>query len=93
MNICLDYDDTFTHDPETWLTIARTLRIAGHRVIGATMRYPAEAGGMDKRYEEACERIFFTGRRAKQAFLHAHGDNVDVWIDDAPHWILTNAVR
>lgn len=93
MIISLDYDDTFTKDPQAWTDAMRILKRAGHTVIGVTMRYPGEASGMDVRYDDICETIYFTGRAAKDAFLCVKGVHVDVWIDDNPKWILTNAAR
>lgn len=92
MNISLDYDDTFTKDPEAWYAAMMLLKQAGHTIYGVTMRYPAEASGMDKRYDEVCEAIFFTSRAAKQSFVAVKGIHIDVWIDDNPKWIFTNAL-
>ena len=92
MIIALDYDDTYTRDPDTWNAIARILHIAGHIVIGVTMRHPAEASGMHSSYDEAVDRIYFTGRKAKQAFMRDLGVLVDVWIDDRPDFILRDAL-
>ncbi len=91
MIIALDNDHTFTNDPDAWFEAMRAMKNAGHTVIGVTMRYPAEASGMDKRYDDICERIYFTSRAAKQSAMAVQGVHVDVWIDDSPHWILNNA--
>lgn len=92
MIIALDYDDTFTKDPEAWVEAMRTMKLRGHTIIGVTMRYPSEASGMDKRYDDICEHIYFTGRVAKQSVMAVQGVHVDVWIDDNPKWILSNAL-
>ena len=39
MLIALDYDDTFTRDPEGWLNFAKLMKSRGHEIIGVTMRY------------------------------------------------------
>ncbi len=92
MIIALDYDDTFTKDPAAWCAAMRAMQLCGHTIIGVTMRYPAEASGMDSRYDDICERIYFTSRAAKQSAMAVHGVHVDVWIDDNPKWILNNAL-
>jgi hypothetical protein len=91
MIISLDYDDTFTKDPDAWLEVANTLRAAGHTIYGITMRYPEETVGMSKKYLDACDKIFFTSRKAKWQYLTERGLDVDVWIDDSPHYILRSA--
>lgn len=91
MILALDYDYTFTEDPNSWYRIAHILRQAGHVVYGVTMRYPHEASGMDHWYDKACNDIFFTGRKAKKLFMLGKGIKVDVWIDDNPTWIIQDA--
>jgi len=91
MIIALDYDHTFTEDPQVWYNAMMIMKQAGHTVVGVTMRYPAEASGMDMRYDHVCSKIFFTGRRGKKQFMNEQGLNVDVWIDDQPMWILGDA--
>ena len=39
MNIAIDYDDTYTLDPNTWDVIITTLEKAGHEVYCVTKRY------------------------------------------------------
>lgn len=91
MIVALDYDDTFTRDPDVWYLIVNKLRDAGHTVYGVTMRYPHEASGMDTLYDLACNDLFFTGRKAKKNFMEDRGIFVDVWIDDQPGWVLQDA--
>ena len=66
MIIGLDYDDTWTRDPDGWFTAMMALKMRGHTIYGITMRYPREASGMDSRYDQVCEQILFTGRRQKK---------------------------
>ena len=91
MILALDYDQTFTEDPDGWLEVTNLLRARGHSVYGVTMRYDTETAGMSKKYMAACDKIFFTGRMAKQQFMAARGITVNVWIDDMPEWVLNNA--
>ncbi len=93
MIISLDYDDTYTRDPAGWDIIIDALRGRGHTVYGVTMRYIHEKDGMDKNYLQRCDDVFFTGRKAKHAFMaEQHGVIIDVWIDDQPGWVLQDAL-
>jgi len=91
MIISLDYDQTFTEDPDRWLEFANSMRFGGHQIYGITMRYPDETAGMDRKYLDACDKIFFTCRKAKWYFMADKGIKIDVWIDDSPHWIMRDA--
>lgn len=93
MIISLDYDGTFSLDPDRWLAFANMMRDGGHTVYGITMRYDNETQGMDRKYLDACDKIFFTGRQGKLYYMLAKGIAVDVWIDDSPHWILQSATK
>jgi len=91
--IGLDYDDTWTRDPEGWFTALLVLKRRNTLIYGVTMRHPHEAGGMDHRYDTLCEKVFFTGRKAKKKFVNDRGLIVDVWIDDNPIWVEVDAIR
>lgn len=91
MIICLDYDDTYTLDPEFWEMVIAAAQWRGHTVILATMRYPAETDygllGLGKSID-----VIFTSRQAKRPFLAELGYRPDVWIDDSQHWIYQDAL-
>lgn len=84
MRIALDYDGTYTNDPELWEQFIANARARGHEVVCVTMRRPAEAltMGID---------VYYTARRAKKLFMMELGVLVDVWIDDMPEFLLTSA--
>ncbi len=86
MNIALDYDGTYTVDPELWDVLVATMKLRGHEVFIVTMRYE------DK---EAIERapkgclIYYTNRHAKRDYMQGHMRiNIDIWIDDRPEFII-----
>lgn len=92
MNIALDYDETFTRDPDAWYAAMFAMRQAGHTVYGVTMRYPREGLDIDRRYKELCSGgVHFTAREAKMRYMEDRGISIDVWIDDSPHFILRSA--
>ena len=77
--VALDWDRTFTLHPPAFTEVAQVLQKAGFRVVIVTMRYPQEAVSAPLGLE-----VFYTGRRAKEAFLQEQGVTVNVWIDDMP---------
>lgn len=90
MIIALDYDGTFTQDPELWLKLIPLFRAAGHEVFCCTMRTPAEVSGMDSKLLSVVQ-VIPTSRAGKAEFLKKMGIIVDVWIDDSPMFILADA--
>lgn len=84
--IAIDYDGTITSDRETWVTIISILKLRGHEVIEATMRYESEPidpipGVM----------VYYTDRKAKGPALYRMGIKPDIWIDDNPGWIFQDS--
>lgn len=79
----LDYDRTYTADPILWDEFVASAQRRGHRVLCVTMRRPDEAITMP------CP-VVYTSRRAKVPFVEGEGITVDVWIDDSPHWLLSD---
>jgi hypothetical protein len=80
--IALDYDGTYTADPALWDGFVAAAQKRGHNVIVVTMRYasePLKVGDLD---------VFYTGRKAKRAFIEATGVRPHIWIDDMPDFIL-----
>lgn len=91
MLIVMDYDDTFSKDPEAWVQVAKTLKSHGHKIIGCTMRYPEETIGMSTQYGEICDQVHFSSRMAKRPYLNSKDIYPDVWIDDRPDFIINSA--
>jgi hypothetical protein len=85
MLIALDYDGTYTADPELWDAFILDARKRNHTVVIATMRFDSEPIHIPD------VRVIYTGRRAKREFLDALGLRPQVWIDDTPDWILMGA--
>lgn len=89
MIIALDYDDTYTVDPEFWKTVIDAAISRNHTIICVTAR--------DKNPENEIELknnlpnyidIYFTNFYPKNDFMRCHNIAVDVWIDDSPGWIV-----
>lgn len=92
MLIALDYDNTYTLDPVFWNGFIVVSKARGHSVIIATMRSEAEGKIVKMDLEEIVEDIIFTNRKAKRPYLKKLNIFPDVWIDDIPEFISTDAV-
>lgn len=89
--IALDYDGTYTNDPDFWNDFIYMVKSRGHKVICATMRYddPVESKDVNRTIGVSCE-VIYTGRKAKKDFLAKMNIHPDVWIDDNPLWLYQN---
>lgn len=88
MIIALDYDDTFTRDPQGWVEAINVLKDRGHTVYGVSMRYDAEMSSMDKAYLKLVDKLYLTQRRKKREYMDNLQVMIDVWIDDTPEFIV-----
>lgn len=91
MNISLDYDSTYTRDPEMWNIFIANAHLSGHKVYCVTMRHTWEGDDVREALEGQVDYIFFTGRKAKKKFMYDKMIGIDVWIDDIPFFILNDA--
>jgi hypothetical protein len=91
MVIALDYDDTYTRDPEFWNMIIDLAQSRGHEVICVTMRYEKEGSQVIRDLHQRVDQIIFTERQAKYEFVTKMGIMPSVWIDDSPWFILMDA--
>jgi len=83
----LDYDDTFTADPDLWHAFATLAAKRGHRVIGVTARNRDQIIE-DQKLLAACESVVYCAGHAKYDTVLTLLDlAVDVWIDDKPHYV------
>jgi hypothetical protein len=85
--IALDYDGTYTADPVLWDAFIEAARRRGHEVHVVTMRSASEP----VRLGAHVDRVHYTDRKAKRAFMDARGLSVQVWIDDMPDFIVGDA--
>lgn len=91
MVISLDFDDTYTRDPEAWNEFIDLMQRHGHTVYCVTMRHESEGKQVKEALGKRCDSVFFTNRVAKKSFMFERGINIDVWIDDSPFFVLNNA--
>lgn len=96
MQIGLDYDDTYTRDPDAWNQVILILMAAGHTVWCVSARHERvmkEVRDTVGQYvgEDAC---IGTNNVSKRSFMFVeHGVYIDVWIDDNPEFIIENPLR
>ena len=84
--IALDYDGTYTADPELWDGFIAAARARGHQVIICTMRHDTEP--VDEALVAKVDRVVYTGRRTKCVHMSNLGIIPKIWIDDRPETIL-----
>jgi len=90
MLIALDYDGTYTADPELWLLFINQAQKHGHTIICATMRSPQEGVDICMKLQSKVE-IIYTARKAKRLALESRSIFPDIWIDDSPDWLFHDA--
>lgn len=88
MLIALDFDKTYSEDPELWNIFIRSCRERGHRILCVTARYPEENWFIEDTIGKQCQ-IIYTSRKAKLKFVNEEKNIFpDVWIDDDPLYIF-----
>ncbi len=80
MMIALDYDLTFTADPEGWRAVVELMTARGHRFVCVTGR--EQPPGADE--PRIPMPIVCAGSELKSRAAARAGHAVDVWIDDCP---------
>ncbi len=86
MNIALDYDGTYTRDPDFWNHVIEFARARGHKFYCVTARHSHETMNMP------CP-IIFSERRAKTTAVREAGLTIDIWIDDNPQFIFMSDAK
>lgn len=87
MKIALDYDLTYTKDPEFWRAFVFLSKLSGHEVRIVTARCAEK----DTLPELPCEIIYCNGVAKKFVCHHFVEWDPDIWIDDKPESILNNS--
>lgn len=89
LTIALDFDDTYTADPELWGYFINKAQILGHTVICVTARLNEECQHQElKRALPGGISVIFCGSKPKRKHaLEEHGIAIDIWLDDYPEGI------
>jgi hypothetical protein len=90
--IAIDFDDTFTADPELWSQFIAHAQDRGHRVLCVTARRDTDENRDDM---TSCfilygvdVPIIFCNLSSKLHTMERRGTKVDIWIDDSPYAIV-----
>jgi hypothetical protein len=89
--ISIDFDDTWTQDPEAWREFARMLNGRGHTVLVTTNRYKTQPSLREVRGvvgTGAIQEVIFAGTKPKRVAASERGYDVDVWADDSPEMVF-----
>lgn len=95
MIFLLDYDGTYSVNPDFWNKFISDAKEAGHIVYGLTMRYNNSIESIDSTMGTKCE-IIYTNRNAKQKFLYEWLSDKNIkpqsliFIDDQPYFLLND---
>lgn len=91
MRIALDYDGTYTADPELWGGFVASAMARGHEVYIVTMRYAEEGAEIEYNLKNRVTGIMYTSRMNKATYVFSQQKLMDIWIDDQPHFIFEDA--
>lgn len=92
MKLALDYDGTYTLDPDFWLDVVDLARIYGHEVRIVTHRDERLDRTAPLAKAEQAVPVIYTRGISKRFFCEHFSDFVpDVWIDDKPESITHNS--
>lgn len=89
MNIALDFDDTYTRDPQFWDQFIVNAKNRGHDVRIVTFR---KSSMTDPALDNIGIPVIYTEFTQKRKFTSKMGWLVDVWIDDSPEFIVNPVV-
>lgn len=90
MNIAIDFDDTYTRDPQLWDNFISLALQSGHNVYCVTAR----ANPNDEEVLGSIGQMvgrnncYFTAMQGKRAYMNANKIIIHVWIDDMPDMIV-----
>jgi hypothetical protein len=83
MNIALDYDETYTLDPQLWQNFIHFAVGRQHKVYIVTFRHSDNL--ITENIE--CSGIYYTDHKQKSEYMKHKNIHIDVWIDDTPKHI------
>ncbi len=88
MNIALDFDDTYTKDPFLWNGFISNCLDRGHDIRIVTFRKSNMRDEMLDQLELIIP-VIYTEYLQKKHVTDQMNWPVDIWIDDSPHYIIS----
>lgn len=92
LTLSIDFDRTFSADPQLWGEFARKAVADGNTVVMVSRRPDTEEDRQTVTdtlgdYADAFSQVLLVGDRLKDEAAKEAGVNVDVWVDDSPQFI------
>lgn len=84
MLIAIDYDLTYTRDPDFWDAVIALGVGRGHRFVCVTSRTQEPGTTKPERRPTPAIPYVCAGEELKSDAARAAGHNVQIWIDDCP---------
>jgi hypothetical protein len=89
MKIALDWDGTFTRDPNLWYHFMGMCKAMGHDIRIVTLRTPAMAIDWGNELLPAYRiPVIYTSNVQKREYCDSIDWHPDIWIDDSPEFIV-----
>jgi len=90
--IAIDYDGTYTADPELWDKFIKNAKDRDHEVWCVTMRYPEQGADVEKSIGKYVDKVYYTSMKAKANYLiNLNLDRLpNIWIDDNPQAVTND---
>lgn len=85
--IAVDFDDTYTADPDLFNAFIQLAKAKGHYVVCVTSRPPDFDNSDIERAMPGIEVIYTNGKQKREAAIEQGLPDVDIWVDDMPQYI------
>lgn len=85
--IAIDYDDTFTADPDLWTNFIKDVQANMHTVVCITWRHKDQLEECRRSLPEGVELHSAYGM-SKKKYAKKYCLPIDIWIDDSPESIV-----
>jgi len=82
MQIAIDWDKTYTSDPQLWASIIKMMMDRGHNPVIVTRRTQA-----DPVRAPFGVPVLYVGNNLKEPAAIRAGYNIKIWVDDQPQYI------
>lgn len=90
MNIALDYDGTFTLDPDVWAELIDTLHRNSSNVVVVTSRNMKDPVEYAYWFAQNEIPIIYCDYEAKKDVCERLGVKIDIWVDNDPYYIVNS---
>lgn len=80
----VDFDETISDNPETWMKVMVQLEDAGYTVVVVTWRSPDTYPEDLQFLVDRGWKVYYTSFKAKRPYMESLGIKIDIVIDDNP---------